>query len=49
MLITVRRFGQYADVSVSTVHGTLEIGLLTEIERKQLAEHLREISEELTD
>jgi hypothetical protein len=37
-----------ADVAVSTGDATLEAKWLTENERKQLAEHLREVADELS-
>jgi len=37
-----------ADVAVSTGDATLEAEWLTENERKQLAEHLREVADELS-
>ena len=37
-----------ADVTVSTDDAVLKAGWLTEDERKQLAQHLREVSDELS-
>lgn len=37
----------YADVVVSTSHTTVELGLHDELERRELAGHLREVAEEL--
>ena len=47
MNIKVRQVGKYVDVTVYVNNATLELGLLNAIERADLAEHLREVSDEI--
>lgn len=39
---------EYVDLIVCTSNATLELGVLYESERKQLADHLREVAEDLS-
>lgn len=47
MNIKVRTVGKYVDVTVYVDNATLELGLLTDVGRAELAEHLREAANEL--
>ena len=47
MNIKVRTVGKYVDVTVYVDNATLELGLLTHVERAELAEHLRETANDL--
>ena len=47
MNIRVRPVGKYVDVTVYTDNATLEFGLLNDAERAELAEHLREVADDL--
>jgi hypothetical protein len=47
MNIKVRMYGDYADVTVCTDYATLELGWQSKDERRQLAEHLREVADDL--
>ena len=47
MNIKVRTVGKYVDVTVYADNATLELGLLTDVERAELAEHLREAADQL--
>lgn len=49
MIIKVRWISEkYVDLTVCTSDATLELGVLNESERKQLADHLREVAEDLS-
>ena len=48
MNIKVRPVGKYVDVTVYADNATLELGLLTHVERAELAEHLREAANEIS-
>jgi len=47
MNIKVRPVGKYVDVTVYANSATLELGLLADVERAELAEHLRETANDL--
>jgi hypothetical protein len=47
MNIKVRWMGKYVDITVYADNATLELGVLNANERKQLAEHLREVADDL--
>ena len=47
MNIRVRCWGDYANVTVCIDNATLELGLLSTPERMILAEHLREVADDL--
>ena len=47
MNIKVRSVGKYVDVTVYVDNAILELGLLTHVERAELAEHLREAANDL--
>ena len=48
MIIEIRWFGDYADLTVCTENATLQLGLQSPTERIELAEHLRYVADELS-
>ena len=47
MNIKVRPVGKYVDVTIYADNATLELGLLNDTERAELAEHLRQTANDL--
>ena len=48
MKLTVRWYGKLADVVFQNHSGTMYVSCLNQAERSDLAEHLREIADELS-
>ena len=48
MKLSTHWFGKYADVTVQHDGATIEVCLLNQAERTELADHLREIANELS-